>query len=79
MRLKLRQWRERRLLSQRELAEKVGMSTGQINRIENGIHQPRFSTIRKLAVALSVSPEELVAWEEQGWPQVEGSREEPSS
>ncbi len=79
MRLKLRQWRERRLLSQRELAEKVGMSTGQINRIENGIHQPRFSTIRKLAVALNVLPEELVVWEEQGWPQVEGSREEPSS
>ncbi|MDP9358350.1 MAG: helix-turn-helix domain-containing protein [Chloroflexota bacterium] len=60
MRLKLREWRERRLLTQRELAEKVGMSVGQINRIERGIHEPRFSTIRKLAEALEVEPDELV-------------------
>ncbi len=60
MRLKLREWRERRLLTQRELAEKVGMSVRQINRIERGIHEPRFSTIRKLAEALEVEPDELV-------------------
>ena len=71
MQLRLREWRERRLLTQRELAEKVGMSRGQINRIEQGVHEPRFSTIRKLAEALSVSPEELVAWSDQ--PLREGS------
>ncbi len=60
MRLLLREWRGRRLLTQRELAEKVGMSTGQINRIERGLHEPRFSTIRKLAEALEVPPDELV-------------------
>ncbi|MDP9357286.1 MAG: helix-turn-helix domain-containing protein [Chloroflexota bacterium] len=63
MRLELREWRERRLLTQRELAERVAMSTGQINRIERGIHEPRFSTIRKLAAALEVTPDELVEWE----------------
>ena len=63
MRLRLREWRERRLLTQRELAERVGMSTGQINRIERGIHEPRFSTIRKLAEALEVTTDELVEWE----------------
>ncbi|MDP9383598.1 MAG: helix-turn-helix domain-containing protein [Chloroflexota bacterium] len=67
MRLRLREWRERRLLTQRELADKVGMSTGQINRIENGIHQPRFSTIRKLAQVLDITPDELVVWD-QGEP-----------
>ncbi len=76
MRLRLREWRERRLLTQRELAEQVGMSTGQINRIENGIHEPRFTTIRKLAVALNVSPEELVVWEVQGQPEDEVSKGE---
>ncbi len=65
MRLRLREWRERRLLTQRELAAMVGMSTGQINRIENGIHRPRLTTIRKLAEALEVSPDELVRWEER--------------
>jgi len=63
MRLRLRDWRERRLLTQRELAAAVGMSAGQINRIERGVHRPRLSTIRKLAEALDVSPEELVVWE----------------
>ena len=65
MRLRLREWRERRLLTQRELAEKVGMSTGQINRIENGIHRPRLSTVRKLAEVLEVTPDELVVWDQE--------------
>ena len=66
MRVRLREWRERRLLTQRELAAKVGMSAGQINRIERGVHRPRLSTIRKLAEALDVSADELVAWGEDG-------------
>ena len=63
MRLRLKEWRERRLLTQRELAAKVGMSAGQVNRIERGIHQPRLSTIRKLAEALGVTPDELAIWD----------------
>ena len=67
MKLRLREWRERRLLTQRELAEKVDMSVGQINRIERGVHRPRLSTVRKLAEALSVSSDEIVEWEEGEW------------
>lgn len=66
MRVRLRLWRERRLLSQRELAALVGMSQGSIARIERGHHRPRLSTIRKLAQALDVTPDELVEWDAEG-------------
>ena len=60
MRVRLKQWRQRRLLTQSELAERVGMTLGTINRIERGVHEPRFSTIRKLAIALDATPDDLV-------------------
>lgn len=63
MRLRLREWRERRLLTQRELAERIEVTVGTINRIERGVHRPRLGTIRKLAEALGVDPDELVVWE----------------
>jgi len=55
----LKALRERALLTQSELAAKAGVSEVTINRIEADRHDPRFSTIRKLALALGVSPEEL--------------------
>ncbi|MDP9358887.1 MAG: helix-turn-helix domain-containing protein [Chloroflexota bacterium] len=76
MKRRLREWRERRLLTQRELAEKVGMSVGQINRIERGVHRPRLSTVRKLTEALSVSADEIIEWEEGEWHQDEMSGNE---
>jgi transcriptional regulator with XRE-family HTH domain len=60
MRIRLKDWRQRRLLTQAELAERVGMTVGTINRIERAVHEPRFSTIRKLAVALGVTPEDMI-------------------
>lgn len=63
MRLRLREWRQRRLLTQVELAERIGVSVGTINRIERGVHRPRLSTIRRLAEALDLSPDDLVDWE----------------
>lgn len=51
--------RERALLTQAELAAKAGVSEVTINRIEADRHDPRFSTIKKLALALGVTPEEL--------------------
>ena len=62
MRLRLKEWRERRLLTQRELAERIGVTTGTINRIERGVHQPRLATVRRLAEALGVDPDDLVEW-----------------
>jgi len=56
---RLRQLRERAFLTQAELAAKSGVAEVTINRIEQGRHSPRFSTIRRLADAFGVSPEEL--------------------
>jgi transcriptional regulator with XRE-family HTH domain len=56
---RLREFRERSVLTQAELAELAGVSEVQINRIENGHADPRPSTIRKLAAALGVEPVEL--------------------
>jgi transcriptional regulator with XRE-family HTH domain len=36
------------------------MTVGTINRIERGVHEPRFSTIRKLAAVLDVAPDDLI-------------------
>ncbi|HVF00081.1 MAG TPA: helix-turn-helix transcriptional regulator [Rubrobacteraceae bacterium] len=61
---KLRELRRRRVLTLRELEEESGVSYNTIWRIENGYREARPSTIRKLAAALGVEPEELVKIEE---------------
>ena len=61
-RLRLREWRERRAITQRELAIAVGMTPATINRIENGVHEARLSTVRRLAAALEIQPEDLIQW-----------------
>jgi transcriptional regulator with XRE-family HTH domain len=57
---KLKEWRERRLLTQAELATRSGVAETTINRLENARHEARFSTVRKLAEALRVEPEQLM-------------------
>jgi transcriptional regulator with XRE-family HTH domain len=57
---RLRDLRKRSLLTQRQLAEKSGVGVTTIIRIERNQVEPHGSTIRKLAEALSVAPEELV-------------------
>jgi len=57
---RLRQLREQAFLTQRELAERVGMSPLTITKLELGQQQPRPSTVRKLARALRVKPAELL-------------------
>ena len=59
---KLREARERRLITQPELSELSGVMVATISRIENGLQQPRIPTIRKLAKALEIAPEELIVW-----------------
>lgn len=59
MSTRLRQLRTRRLLTQKELAAKVGVRWQTISEIESGRQQPRFSTIKALAAALEVEPAEL--------------------
>ena len=60
---RLRDLRKRRLLTQEQLAERSGVGVATIIRIERNQVEPQGSTIRKLAEALNVEPEELVRME----------------
>jgi len=54
--------RERRMWTQARLAGEAGVSPTTVSGIESGrIGRPHFGTLRKLARALGVEPEELVA------------------
>ena len=57
---KLRELRQRRVLTLHELEERSGVSYNTIWRLENGRTGAQPRTIRKLAAALGVDPEELV-------------------
>lgn len=56
--LRLREWRERRALTQEELAQKAGVGRGTIIRIERGADAFP-PTVRKLATALGIDPADL--------------------
>jgi transcriptional regulator with XRE-family HTH domain len=48
-------------MSQQRLAERAGLSLGQVSRIESGrIETPHFPTIEKLATALGIEEDELI-------------------
>ena len=57
----LKQLREERALSRRDLAYSSGVHEITIYRVEHGKSTPRPSTIRKLAKALDVSPRDIIA------------------
>ena len=61
----LRYWRDRRLLSMRELAEKAGVGYVTIFRLEHG-KTATGRTVRKLAEALQVTPDDLLREPDQG-------------
>ena len=59
--------RELRMWTQVRLAEEAGVSPTTISGIENGrISRPHFGTVRKLAVALRVEPEDLLPRSRRG-------------
>ena len=57
----LRATREAKLLTQIELAERSGVNRSTISDLEVGSRNAQFRTIRQLAAALDVSPQDLVA------------------
>ncbi len=61
MNANIRRLRELRALSQRELAARAKLSVTTVNRIEVGQHRPMPRTVRKLAGALGVTTEQLLA------------------
>jgi len=52
--------RKSRGLTQKELADKVELHQSQIHRYESGASQPTLDAIRRLAIALAVTADELV-------------------
>src|SRR4051794_25323807 len=59
---RIRQLRRERRLTQRQLAERVPMSAGNLSRIENGEQgPPSDETLERLAAALQVDSEQLFA------------------
>jgi transcriptional regulator with XRE-family HTH domain len=56
---KLRNLRDERYLSQRELADKANVSPATVFKLEANRSEPHPRTIRKLAKALGVEPSEL--------------------
>jgi transcriptional regulator with XRE-family HTH domain len=60
MRIRLREARLRKVLTQEELAQRSGVAEATISRIESGQQEARISTVRKLAAALGLEPSELV-------------------
>ena len=56
----LKEWRERRGLSQRQLSELSGVHHISIHRLEAGQLDPQLSTLRKLCVALHITPNQLL-------------------
>ncbi|HEY3115815.1 MAG TPA: helix-turn-helix transcriptional regulator [Chloroflexota bacterium] len=57
---RLKNIRERRALTQQDLAERAGVNRVTVARLEGGVDQPLPGTVRKLADALGVAPEELM-------------------
>jgi transcriptional regulator with XRE-family HTH domain len=47
-------------LTQAQLAERAGITTAAVARIERDENEPRMTTLRKLADALGVEPRELI-------------------
>jgi transcriptional regulator with XRE-family HTH domain len=64
--IRLRELRNLAFLTQRELAERAGLTQASVARLETGKHRARPSTARRLAAALGVEPKDLVVERTEG-------------
>lgn len=60
--LRVKELRNRKGISQEVLAEESSLSLRTIQRIENDETVPRGDTLKRLAVALDTSPDEIIDW-----------------
>ena len=60
MAMRVKEWRERRGLTQEQLATKAGLSRGFLARLETARHDPKLSTLEKIAKALKVDIAKLL-------------------
>ena len=59
---RIKELRNRKGMSQEFLAEESGLSLRTIQRIENSETVPRGDTLKRLAIALQTSPDEIIDW-----------------
>ena len=57
--MRLKAWRAQRVMTQKDLADKSGVSFFTIQGLEQGKHLPSIRTARRLAEALQVEPLEI--------------------
>ena len=56
---RLKEIRKNQKLTQTKLAELCGLSRTAINEIENGVTDPKYSTVLKISNVLGTKPEEI--------------------
>jgi transcriptional regulator with XRE-family HTH domain len=61
---RLKALRIEQALTQEELADRAGVSTNTVARLERNETEPHMPTVRKLAVALGVEPRRLTTTED---------------
>lgn len=64
--IRVKELRNQRGMSQEFLAEESGLSLRTIQRIEKGESNPTGESLKRLANALNVSPDELIDWVNKG-------------
>lgn len=62
-RLKIKELREKRKLTQVQLEELSNVSHNYISEVERGLHDTSIEVLVKLCIALKVSPNELLDWD----------------
>jgi transcriptional regulator with XRE-family HTH domain len=61
---KLKELRSQKGLSQEQLADSAQINLRTVQRIERGETEPRGDTLKRLAIALNITPDELIDWAE---------------
>lgn len=54
-------------LNQKDLADKIGISVGQISKYERGLSEPRADVLAKIANALNVEIDNLIGYQIEKW------------
>lgn len=68
MKLRIREWRGRRALTYRELADRAGIALSTLYRIESGNASPTVAMLEKLAKALGISVRDFFPVERKSRP-----------